>query len=188
MLKFSAIACVFLFGALVQHSIAADNGAYVGVGAGSSTASIATPATGLSNTYSSTGVTLFGGYQFNKNLAVEGEYFDLGSFTDSPLTMKATGYGASGVGLIPLEGGKISFFGKIGLASVTIAGSLPPGGVFLVPSSETKTAVFWGLGMNYDMTSKATLRLAFNSYEYSAFTGFRTGRIGFLSVGGMYHF
>jgi OmpA-OmpF porin, OOP family len=183
------IAFTFLISTVfAQAAMAAEDGGYIGGGLGISFTTIKNTSTGVSNTFSSSGPHLLGGYQFNRNFALEGEYFDLGSFNDYPVAIKASGYGVSGVGIIPLGSGRFSLFGKIGLTSVSTTGSAAPGWVLTVPASQTKSGVSVGFGMNYDITPKATLRLSLNSYEYAALADSVTGRAGMWGVAGVFHF
>lgn len=185
-IKYRLVAAVIL--ACFSNAIfAAESGGYAGVGLGVSYATIKNVSTGRSDSYSSSGLNLLGGYQFNQNFAIEAEYVDLGKFTTSIVEIASTGLGVSGVGVIPLAN-NLSLFGKIGIASVDTKASARPGWVLLVPASESKVGVSLGLGGQYEITPNATLRLSLNSYEYSALAGSLTGRVGMFGVAGIFKF
>jgi hypothetical protein len=61
-----------------------------------------------------TGYKIFGGYQFNKHVAFEGAYIDLGDFTSSSSTVSVDGFQATALGMVPI-GQKFRVFGKAGL-------------------------------------------------------------------------
>lgn len=168
-------------------AFAADSGGYAGVGLGGTYTNIKNTSTGQSDSYSSSAFNLLGGYQFNKNFAVEVEYVDLGKFKGAIVDIAGTGLGISGVGVVPLPS-NFSLFGKIGVTSVNSTATAHPGWVLLVPASESKVGVSFGLGGQYEITPNATLRLSLNSYEYSALAGNITGRMGMYGVAGIFKF
>ena len=119
------------------YAMADDNDAgwYFGVNAGRSKAKI--DDTSIINSLTGSGLTaaaivdedvshghkIFGGYQFNKNLAVEGGYFDLGKFGYTLYTspagtlsgdIKLKGYNLDVVGLLPVTE-KFSLLARLGL-------------------------------------------------------------------------
>lgn len=166
---------------------AAESGGYVGAGLGVTYTTIKDTSTGTSDSYSSSGFNLLGGYQFNKNFAVEVEYVDLGKFTGAIVELESTGLGVSGVGVIPMPN-NFSLFGKIGITNVDTKATARPGWILLVPASESKVGVSFGLGGQYEITPNATLRLSLNSYEYAALAGYLTGREGIFGVAGFFKF
>src|SRR5476649_1369415 len=80
------------------HALADDSGWYTGANIGRSQAKIDDAritsgllgagfgTTGISDRDRDTGYKLFGGYQFNRNFALEGGYFDLGKFSFTATT------------------------------------------------------------------------------------------------------
>ena len=152
---------------------------------------------------SSTGYKLFGGYQLNRNFAVEGGYFDLGRFNYSVST---TGPGITGpgtftsdtrvrglnldlVGILPLTD-QFSVFGKIGAAyaqsraNFTRTGTMPLSGS---PSSRNDTNLKVGLGMQYAITEALAVRAEVERYRVSDPVRNR-GNIDMASIGLVYRF
>lgn len=82
-------------------AVADDSGWYSGINIGQSRAKIddaqitarllgtGLTTTSITNDDPDTGYKLFGGYQFNKNFALEGGYFDLGKFGFTATTVLA---------------------------------------------------------------------------------------------------
>jgi OOP family OmpA-OmpF porin len=146
---------------------------YVGAGVGSSnvtgvdgSAGIA-PAnlTGLDGNKTSS--KFFGGYQITPNWGVEAQYGNLGSRSGSvrlagaslgTITSKATQMSLAGTGTLPLASG-FSLMGKIGLTSnknnVTGAGS---------SGSDSVSGLLVGLGVSYNLTKEASLRLEIENF------------------------
>lgn len=168
-------------------AFSAESGGYAGIGLGVSYTTIQNTTTGVSSTYSSSAANLLGGYQFNSNFAVEAEYVDLGKFVGSTVDIAASGYGVSGVGVIPLPN-NFSLFGKMGVHTINTKATAHAGWVLLVPASESKSGVSFGLGGQYEITPNATLRLSLNSYEYSALAGNVTGRVAMFGAAGVFKF
>ena len=115
------------FTLLAMSGAASAAGGYVGVGFGQSSADVEpyyTGATSVSDT--ATAFKIFGGYEFNRNIALEGGYTSFGEFgvdydyTDGFYLYKdtervdASALYVAAVGSIPL--GPVSLFGKVGLA------------------------------------------------------------------------
>lgn len=110
------------------------------------------------------GFKIFGGYQFNRHLAVEGSYFDYGEFParitvngdQAIMTGKATAIGGAVLGIVPVTSW-FSLFGKAGLLvtefEVTAIG---PGGVGT--ASEDDTGLHIGIGAMFDITRNFGVR------------------------------
>src|ERR1039458_6291618 len=114
-------------------AVAADSGWYGGLNIGRSKAKIddaritsqivgAGPVS-ITDNNSDTAYKLFGGYQFNKNFALEGGYFNLGKFgytatVPAPGTLsgniKLQGLNLYAVGILPITE-KFSAFGRLGV-------------------------------------------------------------------------
>ncbi len=122
------------------------------------------------------GYKLFGGYQFNRNIALEAGYFHLGEFgfeaNTSPAgtlrgKIKARGVNVDIVGLLPL-GEKLSALGRFGLqytyAKDSFAGT---GAVVVADGSRDKRAgnVKAGLGLQYDLSRALALRGEWERYR-----------------------
>lgn len=156
------------------------------------------PLTGatLSNLYwdeSSSAYKLYGGYQFTRNLALEGGYADLGRFDArreitapalGSVSSSASGFYLGAVGIVPLPN-RFSLFGKLGTAyarstaSISTSAAVLP---LLTPADLGLKRSEWnskyGLGASYEMSSNLGLRL-----EYERINSFGDGRIGEGNVG-----
>lgn len=123
------------------------------------------------NTY---GIQL--GYQFNQNWAIQGGYaasdnVEYRATGTNPITIaadaRATVWNISAAGTIPFGSG-FSGTGRLGVASVNIDVSMTAtgGGVSATAvTSSKKTDVTYGLGVKYDMTKNASLRIDLDNYN-----------------------
>lgn len=147
---------------------------------------------------SSTGYKLFGGYQLNRNFAVEGGYFDLGRFNyavnTTPLgtftsDTRVRGLNLDLVGLLPLTD-QFSVFGRIGAAyaqsraNFSRTGAMPLSGS---PTSRNDTNLKVGLGMQYAITEALAVRAELERYRVSDPVRNR-GNIDMASIGLVYRF
>jgi OOP family OmpA-OmpF porin len=125
------------------------------------------------------GYKLFVGYQFHRNFAVEGGYFDLGDFrfnttTAPPGTLNASyevkGWNLDLVGILPLAE-RFSAFGRVGAAygrTTTFfsgTGAVLPLGA--VNPSDSDTNVKYGFGLQYDINYYISLRAEAERYRVS---------------------
>jgi len=128
---------------------------------------------------SDTGYKVFAGYQFNRNFAVEGGYFDLGrsKFTavaTGPAgsligTTKPRGVNLDAVGILPI-GGNFSAIGRVGaLYSESDDAFTGTGNVAVVdPNPGKRDANFkFGAGLQYDFTKSVGLRGEIERYRVS---------------------
>jgi OOP family OmpA-OmpF porin len=109
------------FTLLAMSGAASAAGGYLGIGFGESSADVVptyTGATSVSDT--DTAFKIFGGYEFNRSIALEGGYANFGeAVVDYALwndyeKFEASAFYVAAVGSIPL--GPVSLFGKAGLA------------------------------------------------------------------------
>ena len=147
---------------------------------------------------SSTGYKLFGGYQLNRNFAVEGGYFDLGRFNyavnTTPLgtftsDTQVRGLNLDLVGFLPLSD-QFSVFGRIGAAyAQSRANFARTGAPSLVnsPTSRNETNLKVGLGMQFAITEALAVRAELERYRVSDPIRNR-GNIDMASVGLVYRF
>src|SRR5262249_53879477 len=105
----------------------------------------------------------FVGYQFTKNIAVEGGYADLGKLKVSGFGISgdvaATAWDLSGVFSWPIE--QFGVFGRVGIANT----EAKPGGAFSGAGSQSKTDLTYGLGGSYDFNKNLGLRLEWQRYK-----------------------
>ena len=147
---------------------------------------------------SSTGYKLFGGYQLNRNFAVEGGYFDLGRFNytvnTTPLgsfssDMRVRGLNLDLVGILPLSD-QFSVFGRAGAAYAQSRSSFARTNPLLLinsPTSRNETNLKLGLGMQYAFTEALALRAELERYRISDPVRNR-GHIDMASIGLVYRF
>ena len=147
---------------------------------------------------SSTGYKLFGGYQLNRNFAVEGGYFDLGRFnyalSTTPLgtftsDTRVRGLNLDLVGILPLTD-QFSVFGKVGAAYAQSRANFTRTGAMPLSSSSTgrnDTNLKVGLGMQYAITEALAVRAELERYRISDPVRNR-GNIDMASIGLVYRF
>jgi OOP family OmpA-OmpF porin len=106
----------------------------------------------------------FGGYQLNRNFALEASYFDYGSVSASGQTFgvpfsvsgDATAFGLAAVGILPL-GSQFSLFGKLGLLSTEMdVAAAGIGGAF--SESDSETGLHIGVGVMFDLGRNFSIR------------------------------
>ena len=208
-------ACAAAAMTVPSAGMAQDAGWYIGGSIGNSQVDIDSAgfstflaSEGLGNTISGSddkdsGFKLFAGYRFNRHLALEGGYVDLGSFSVSarvasldgvaivPQTVTGTvetkdGLNLAAVGILPLGGGGFSLFGKAGLYSIKsttrIAG---PGGA--ISESDRKEDLLVGLGASYDFARNFGVRVEWERFM-DVGTESNEGDIDLISIGLVYRF
>ena len=145
-----------------------------------------------------TGYKLYGGYQFNKNFALEGGYFDLGRFgftanTLPPGTLdgsiKLRGLNLDAVGILPITE-KFSAFGRVGLNYAQTRDSFSGSGAVLVLNpnpGKRDTNYKAGLGLQYAFTDSLAMRVEAERYRINDAVS-NKGDIDLISVGLVYRF
>lgn len=136
-----------------------------------------------------TGFKLYGGYQLNRNFALEAGYVDLGevsysgTFDGEPVTngqIETSGLNLSAVGILPV-GQSFSLFGKVGLFIwESEANDLTGGAPFR--STADDTDVSFGLGASFDFGRNFSLRGEWERFDLSG------SDVDLLSVGFAYRF
>jgi OOP family OmpA-OmpF porin len=191
-------------------AFAAEEGWYVGASVGRSDEDVnfdkvfnnTLPAGVAITSYSSgdhdTGYKLFGGYQFNKYIAVEGGYFELGDFNYRTTTnppgfqygkLDVDGWNLDLVGTMPLTT-RLSALARIGFnyadtgSTFGIAGSAP---AMQYSIREDNNNYKYGVGLQYALTSAFDVRLEAERYRVDEASGSK-GDIDLLSVGFVYRF
>jgi len=193
-----------------QIATAAEPGWYFGANLGESEASIDNSgiearqlADGFTNIRldtndSKTGYKVFTGYQFNRFLAAEGGYFDLGEFSfRSLMTPQAVYTGHSKVrginvdllGFLPM-GEKLSAFARAGLTHTQVKNKYRGYGsiaVFPYSTSDRDDSYKYGLGLQYDFTDNFAMRLEAERYD-SVNKMLSKRMVDMYSVGVVYRF
>ena len=202
-----------LMGCAVMNSplaVADDSGWYAGANIGQSRAKIddarittqmlvaPTTAVSIVDDNRDTGYKLFGGYRYNKNVAVEAGYFDLGQFgftaTTAPagtLTgkIKLKGLNLDAVGTLPLTE-KFSALGRLGLNYAQARDSfIGTGAATVLNPNPSKNQINYklGAGLQYDLTQSLGMRVEAERYRINDAVGNR-GDVDMYSLGLVYRF
>ena len=194
----------------VPFASAQDTGLYIGGNIGRSKATIdderitgGLRAGGLATTSiidrdKDTGFKLYGGYQFNRNFALEGGYFDLGKFgfTANTLpagtldgTIRLKGINLDAVGILPITE-KFSALGRVGLNYASAKDSFVGTGSVRVLNpnpSKRDTNYKLGVGLQYAITDALKVRAELERYRINDAIG-NKGDIDLVSVGLVYAF
>ena len=148
---------------------------YVGAGLGQGRTNLGVD---LSNT-GDMSMGLLVGYQFSRNLSVEGSYINLGKITtSSSISGRTTGFGAAAVASTPLNR-SVSLYGKFGAAMLTTAWDSSPVGT--LNTSQNATGLNWGAGVSVDAGKNAAIRIGFDRYSVGSDDPL-TGTVNNLSI------
>lgn len=191
-------------------AVADDSGWYAGANAGQSRATIddvritsgllnsGFTSTSINDDDRSTGYKIYGGYQFNRNFALEGGYFDLGKFGFNATTVpagtlsgsiKLRGLNLDLVGSLPITQ-RLSAFGRLGVNYAEARDSFTGTGAVNVldPNpSKRDTNLKVGLGLQYALTQSLAMRAELERYRINDAVG-NKGDIDLVSVGLVYRF
>ena len=150
-------------------AFAQDTGFYAGATIGQSEAGDActgVSGAGVSCDDKDTAWRILGGYQVNRNFAVEFGYTDLGEVSASGpggnVTIETTAFELVAVGILPIAD-RFSAYGKIGMyRAETDATVNVPG---FTSSSESNTDLTFGVGVRYDFTKNLGVRGEYQKYS-----------------------
>ena len=147
----------------------------------------------------SNGYKIFGGYQFNKNIALEGGYFNLGSFGYTASTalpvgtlngrIKLRGLNLDVVGTLPITE-RFSAFGRIGANYAQARDSFSGTGAIHVLNpnpSKRDTNLKLGLGLQYNATESLVVRAEVERYRIDDAIN-NKGDVDVVTVGLLYRF
>ena len=140
---------------------------------------------GLTCDNSDTSYKIFGGYQFNKNFALEAAYIDISQVTaedgSSKLTVESTAFNLSAVGIAPISDA-VDFFGKIGVMSWETKAEVS--GLLVSSNEASGSDITFGLGFDFGLGEHFALRLEaerFNGVGDESTAG--QSSITFISLG-----
>ena len=154
--------------------------------------------TSISDRDQSTGGKVFGGYQFNRNFAVEGGYFDFAKFgftaNTSPAgtlngNIKLNGVNLDAVGILPLTD-RLSALGRVGVISAHARDSFSGTGAVGVSNpnpSKRDTGYKIGVGLQYALNNSWSMRAELERNRINDAVG-NKGHIDLLTVGLVYRF
>jgi OOP family OmpA-OmpF porin len=191
------------------YAAADDTGWYGGINIGQSRAKIddagitrgllgsGFTTTSISDDNRDTGYKLYGGYQLNKNFAIEGGYFDLGRFGFTATTVPAgtlngsirlKGLNLDAVGILPIND-KFSAFGRAGVNYAEAKDSFSGIGISVSnPDPSKREANYkFGVGLQYNFTESFGMRAEAERYRINDAVSNR-GDVDLFSVGLVYRF
>ena len=144
---------------------------YVGFGVGQSRAKLDCAGTDTCDK-TDTAFRLYGGYQFNPNLALEAAYYDQGkarvTASDPELgtvggDFKGQGFGLWGVLSAPMQAASV--YAKLGVVSARIKLDASSSTLGSASASERHTRGAWGLGASYEFASDWVARLDYERFR-----------------------
>lgn len=193
-----------------SNAQAGDDGWYLGGNLGEAHAKIADSriteqllaqgfdVTALNDDNRHLGYKLFGGYQFNQYLAIEGGYFNLGRFGFTATTIppgtfagdiRLQGANMDIVGLLPLTT-RFAAFARAGVDYVWAKDQFAGTGAVVVqnPDASNHSAQYkFGVGLQFGITRSLDLRAEAERYRVNDAVGNR-GDIDLFSLGVLYRF
>jgi opacity protein-like surface antigen len=187
--RFTAISFLALSLVVSSVSHASDEGAYIGASIGGSRTNIdfngATTSKESDTTYK-----LSAGYKFNKNVAAELSYADLGhvSGSDSSVSIKLKTKQVielSAIGIAPISD-QAALTGRLGVYSADVEGYASMGGSW-GQKTETSTGAVIGIGLNYQTNKINTLKGDLSLYKNVELGSFKYD-INTFTVGVNYKF
>ena len=197
-MKFLGAVCAALALLCAPSAWSQEAGFYVGGAVGQAEHKDACEGANISCDEKDSAWKIFGGYQINRNLAVELGYADLGesaaSGTVGAITVDArfevTVFELSAVGMLPIMD-RLSLFGRAGLyrSDVELSGTGRLGATTVpVSSSDDNIDFTFGLGVRYDVTRNIGVRAEWQ--RYLGVGGDDTGEsdIDLLSIGVLFRF
>ena len=191
-------------------AVADDSGWYGGANIGRSSATIddaritsglassGLNTTSIANRDRDTAYKIYGSYQFNKYIGLEGGYFDLGKFGFTANTLplgtlngntRLRGFNLDAVGTLPLSE-RFSALGRIGINNAQARDSFTGTGAVNVTNpnpSKRDTNYKLGVGVQYAFSDALAMRAEMERYRVNDAIGNR-GHVDVVSVGLVYSF
>ena len=166
-----------------------DSGFYAGLALGTSSmtdACAGLPA-GVSCDDKDSAWRIFGGYQLNRNFAVELGYANLGESSASGFgvtaSVEASAFDVVAVGILPFTN-EFSAYGKLGLYVGSLEGRSNVG----ISADESNSGLTFGLGVRYDFTKNIGARLEWSRYASVGSDDFGETDIDLVSLGVVFKF
>lgn len=184
-------------GALAQ---AVETGWYIGASLGQTKADVDCSGT-ITCDDKDSGWKIFGGYQINRNFAIELGYSDLGAVTASTpsfvffplvvpaasLKIEAKAWELVAVGSLPLAD-RFSVFGKAGFYRADTDVRVDFGALGSTTESDSNTDLTFGVGLRYDFTRNFGVRAEWQLYSAVAAGFDEESDVDVMSVGLVWRF
>ncbi len=185
------VSLIMVAGLAVGASASAQ--VYVGGSVGQSKWNVDCNEAGVTCDKTNNSYKLFGGYNIDKNFAIEGGYFSLGKVTanakvgtvNASAEAKGTGFEIAGVLKHDFENG-FGAFAKAGVARVKVDASASVPATFSLSKDTTSTQPVVGLGFTYAVSKEIALRGEFESRRVKI--GDDKNTVNNFSVGVQYSF
>lgn len=203
--KKALVAALFAVGAAAMSSAALaqqtrDTGFYIGGSVGQSEADIDCGGT-TSCDNSDTSWKVFGGYQINRNFALEVGYGVLGKVKASTpaffvgptlipaadVKIETNAWEVVGIGSLPVAD-RFSLFGKVGLYGADTDIDVAFAGVGTVTDSDDSVGLTFGVGARYDFTRNFGVRAEWQRYSDVKASDFGEFDVDVLSAGIVFRF
>jgi OOP family OmpA-OmpF porin len=177
-----------------NQAIAQDTGFYLGAKAGQSKfRGGCEPTPGITFTScddKETAWGVFAGYQFNRYIAVETGWTDLGEITATgsagaiPFSagISAKGWEFVGVGSIPVSE-QFSAYAKAGAYRWRVRGTVAATGLGTASANDSGTDFTYGLGLRFDFTKNVGARLEWQRYNDVGSSNTGEGDLNLWSLG-----
>jgi len=183
MIKRVALNGLVLAGMFASATALAEVPAGFYVGAGVGKASIEVDDTGFDA--DDTAFKVFGGYNVNKNFAVEVAYFDGGKPDDrfgiGSVEVSLSGLNLSALGRLPVND-VFSVFGKVGFASYDLEATGRIGNRVVAREDGSDEDLSYGIGAAFNIGTSFEVRGEYEALDVS------NGAFSVLSVSGVYKF
>ena len=178
---YSAMALLAMLAAPAVH--AADEKFYVGAGLSSGgSLTISDGAAKFDNTNNPMALSLYGGYNFTDNIAIETGYTHFGKFKfAAPVILDLNAFHVAAVGRVAL-GESCSVLGKLGVARNSMKASVPG-----ASDTSSTTRPLFGIGADYRLAKNLSLALELTDYGTTKDNGLHITRRK-LEAGVKFHF
>ena len=177
-----------MIAALAAPIAAQAQNAYVGGNVGRAEQKV--EVSGLSFKENDTGFKLYGGYNFTKNVGIEGGFVDMGdakrSGNGASISSKAQSIYVAATGTLPLNE-QFALFGKAGVATthVKLNGSAPG---YSAHASDNQASPFVGVGASFALNNKVSFVAEYEYFGKIAKDGDDSIKANLFSAGVRYSF
>ena len=129
--------------------------------------------------------SFFGGYQFTRNLGIEGSVLSLGRVTNTnAVAGRTAGYGVAGIASAPIAR-KVAAYVKFGATALTTAWDTSPVGT--LNTTQNAAGLNLGVGVRMEASKFVDFRLGYDRYTVGSDDP-ATGTVGNISLSIAYKF